>query len=89
MRRNNIAEENILYSLALHFLNKVDVSCGPKGLEDCHRIKGGRAIVKFSSKRKPYKVGPDGTKFDFNAGAKLHINEILCAYCRGLWRKFK
>ena len=51
-------------------------------------------IVKFSSRRKSSEVlrkkkklkNIDGSKFDFNAGVKLYINESLCPYYRGLWR---
>ena len=84
---------NQLYNI----LNEIDVSCGPEDLEDCHRIKGDRTIVKFSSRRKSSKVlrkkkklkNIDGSKFDFNAGVKLYINESLCPYYRGLWGKCK
>ena len=31
----------------------------------------------------------DSSKFDFNAGLKLHINESLCPYYRELWGKCK
>ena len=54
-------------------------------------------IVKFSSRRKSSEVlrkkkklkNIDGSKFDFNAGVKLYINESLCPYYRGLWGKCK
>ena len=59
---------NQLYNV----LNEIDVSCGPEDLEDCHRIKGDRTIVKFSSRRKSSKAlrkkkklkDTDGSKFD-------------------------
>ena len=73
-----------------NILNEIDVPCGPKDLEDCHRIKGDRTIVKFSSRRKSSEVlrkkkklkNIDGSKFDFNAGVKLYINESFCPYFR-------
>ena len=82
---------------ACNILNKIDHLCGPEDLEDCHRIKGDRTIVKFSSRRKSSKVlrkkkklkNIDSSKFDFNAGVKLYINESLCPYYRGLWGKCK
>ena len=54
-------------------------------------------IVKFSSRRKSSDIlhnkkklkNIDGSKFDFNAGVKLYINESLCPYYRGLWGKCK
>ena len=75
----------------------IDVPCGPEDLEDCHRIKGDGTIVKFSSRRKSSVVlrknkklkNIDGSKFNFNAGVKLYINESLCPYYRGLWGKYK
>ena len=78
-----------------NILNEIDVSCGPEDLEDCHRIKGDRTIVKFSGRRKSSEVlrekkklkNIDGSKFDFNAGVKLYISESLCPYYRGLWGK--
>ena len=112
MPRNNIVEENVLKLLASQFLSMIkisnrdvvnidapiiDVPCGPENLEDCHRIKGDRTIVKFSCRRKSSVVlrenkklkNIDGSKFDFNAGVKLYINESLCPYYRGLWGKYK
>ena len=39
-----------------NILNEIDVPCGPEDLEDCHRIKGDRTIVKFSSRKKSSEV---------------------------------
>ena len=39
-----------------NILNEIDVPCGPEDLEDCHRIKGDRTILKFSSRRKSSEV---------------------------------
>ena len=55
-----------------NILNEIDVPCGPEDLEDCHRIKGDRTIVKFSSRRKSSEAlrkkkklkDTDGSKFD-------------------------
>ena len=47
----SVNDEN-LQSSVCNILNEIDVPCGPEGLEDCHRMKGGLAIVKFSSRRK-------------------------------------
>ena len=75
-----------------NILNEIDVPCGPEDLEDCHRIKGDRTILKFSSRRKSSEVlrkkkklkKIDGSKFDFNTGVKLYVNESLCPYYRRL-----
>ena len=47
----SVNDEN-LQSSVCNILKEIDVPCGPEGLEDCHRMKGGLAIVKFSSRRK-------------------------------------
>ena len=80
-----------LQSTVCNILSETDVPCDPEDLEDCHRTKGDRTIVKFSSRRKSSEVlrkkekkNIDGSKFDFNAGVKLYINESLCPYYRGL-----
>ena len=39
-----------------NILNEIDVPFGPEDLEDCHRIKGDRTILKFSSRRKSSEV---------------------------------
>ena len=39
-------DDKNLQSTACNILNEIDVPCGPEDLEDCHRIKGDRTIVK-------------------------------------------
>ena len=86
-----------LQATVCNILNEIDVPCGSEDLEECHRIKGDRTIVKFSSKQKSSEVlgkkkklkNVDGSKFDFNVGVKLYINESLFPYYRGLWGKCK
>ena len=39
-----------------NILNEIDVTCCSEDLEDCHRIKDDRTIVKFSSRRKSSEV---------------------------------
>ena len=90
-------DDKSLQSTVCNILNKIDVPYGPEDLEDCQRIKGDHTIVKFSSKRKSSEVlhkkkkvkNIDGSKFDFNTGVKVYINESLCPYYRGLWGKCK
>ena len=92
----SIDDKNLQLTVCI-ILNEIDIPCGPEDLEDCHRIKGDCTIVKFSSRRKSSEVlhkkknlkNIDGSKFDFNAGVKLYINESLCPYYRGLWGKCK
>ena len=86
-------DDKNLQATACNILNEIDVPCGSEDLEDCHRIKGDCTITEFSSRRKSSEVlhekkklkNIDGSKFDFNAGVKLYINECLCPYHRGLW----
>ena len=69
------ADDRNLQSAVCNIINKIDVPFGPEDLEDCHRIKGDRTIVKFSSRRKSSEVlrekkkikNIDGSKLDFNA----------------------
>ena len=92
----SIDDKNLQLTVCI-ILNEIDIPCGPEDLEDCHRIKGDCTIVKFSSRRKSSEVlhkkknlkNIGGSKFDFNAGVKLYINESLFPYYRGLWGKCK
>ena len=43
-----VIDDKNLQSTVCNILNKIDVPCGPEDLEDCHRIKGDRTIMKFS-----------------------------------------
>ena len=85
-------DDKNLQGTVCNILNEIDVPCGSEDLENCHRITGDPTIVRFSSRRKSSEVmrkkkkfeNIDGSKFDFNVGAKLYINETLCSYYRGL-----
>ena len=44
-------DDKNLQTTVCDILNEIDNPCGPEDLEDCHRIKGDRTIVKFSSRR--------------------------------------
>ena len=71
-------DDKNLQATVCNILNEIDVPCGSEELEDCHRIKGDRNIVTFSSRRKSSEVlrkkkklkNIDGSKFYFNAGVK-------------------
>ena len=77
-------DDKNLQSTVCNILNETDVPCDPEDLEDCHRTKGDRTIVKFSSRRKSSEVlrkkkklkNIDGYKFDFNAEVKLYIKKV-------------
>jgi len=72
------------------------VICEDTDIEDCHRIKGDRTIIKFSSRRKVKEVFSNKNKLKnvsnndlgFPEG-KIYINDSLCPYYRGLWGKCK
>ena len=49
-------DDKNLQSTVCNILNEIDVPCGSEDLEDCHRIKGDRTIVNFSSGRKSSEV---------------------------------
>ena len=65
----------------------------------CHGLgrNSDRTIVKFSSRKNcehPIRVEKDlkdldATDLDLPAGTKLHINDSLCPYYRGLWNETK
>ena len=90
-------DDKNLQATVWNILNEIDVPCGSEDLEDCYRIKGDRTILKFRSRRKSSEIlrkkkkfkNSEGSKFDFSAGDKLYLNEILCPYYRGLLRKYK
>ena len=45
----SINDKNLQATIC-NILNEIDVPCGSEDLEDCHRIKRDRTIVKFSSR---------------------------------------
>ena len=65
-----------------------DVAFVGKDIETCHRIKEGRAIVKFSTRRKSSELlskkkkfkNVANDKFTFTLDSKIFINESLCPY---------
>ena len=72
------------------------VACDSNDIEDCHRIKGDRTMIKFSSRRKSSEVLNKKKKLKNLDIGKLvlmmdqgSINESLCPYCCGLWGKCK
>ena len=81
---SSIDDKN-LQSIICNILNETDISYGSEDLENCHRIKSDRTIVKFRKRRKLSEVlrkkeklkNIDGSKFHLNAGIKLYIMESL------------
>ena len=66
-------------------MSDIDVPCGPEDLGDL--VSEEKLSEVLREKKKLENI--DSCKFDFNTRAKLYINEILCPYDRGLWRKYK
>ena len=64
-------DDKNLQATVCNILNKIDHPCGPEDLEDCHRIKGDRTIVKFSSRRKSSEVLRKKKKFKNIDGSKF------------------
>ena len=91
-------DDKNLQSTVCSIFGKIDVvCCDSNDIEDCHRIKGDRTIINFSSQRKSSQVlnkkkklkNLDTGKYGFNDGSRIYINESLCPYYRGLWGKCK
>ena len=86
-----------LESTVCSILDDIDVVCDSNNIEDCHRIKGDRTIIKFSSQRKSSQVlnktrkhkHLDIGKYGLNDGSRIYINKSLCPYYCGLWGKCK
>ena len=66
----------------------MDVVCDSNDIEDCHRIKGDRTTIKFSSRRKSSEVLNKKKKLKNLDIGKYGLNG-LCPYYRGLWVKCK
>ena len=77
--------------------NMIDADVDKDNFEACHRLKKGRVIVKFKSRKDTQRVlskrkhlkDADVQRLNFPEGTKLYINESLCGYYRGLWGKCK
>ena len=90
-------DDKNLQSTVCSILGDIDKVCDSNDIEDCHRIKGDRTIIKFSSRRKSTEVvnkkkklkNLDIGKYGLNDGSRIYINESLCPYYRGLWGKCK
>ena len=78
-------------------LDMAGIACSSNDIEACHRIKGSRTIVKFSSRRMSSKVLESKKKLKeknferigFPKETAIFINESLCPYYRGIWNKCK
>ena len=90
-------KQESLMETVIRILDKVDIACGENDIEACHRVRGNRTIVKFSSRRMSssilnVKKRLYNKKFDdlnFPDKTSIYINESLCPYYRGLWNKCK
>ena len=90
-------DDKNLQSTVCSILGDNDVVCDSNDIEDCHRLKGGRTIIKFSSRRKSSELlnkkkklkNLNIGKYGLNDGSSIYANESLCPYYRGLWGKCK
>ena len=93
----SFVDDKNLQSTVCSILGDIDVVCDSNNIEDCHRIKGDRTIIEFSSRRKSSEVlnkkkklkNLDIEKYGINDGSRIYINESLCPYYRGLLGKCK
>ena len=77
--------------------NEIDADVNKQSFEACHRLKKGRVIVKFKSRRDIQRVLSKRKHLkdiklealDFPSETKIYINESLCGYYRGIWMKCK
>ena len=89
-------DDKNLQSTACRILGEFDIVCDSKDIEDFHRIKRDRTIIKFISRRKSTVLNKkkklknlDTGKYGRNDGSRIYMNESLCPYYRGLWVKCK
>ena len=93
---SSIDDEN-LKSTVCSILGDIDVVCDSNDIEDGHRIKGDRTIIKFASRKKSSEVlnnkkklkNLDIGKYGLNDGSRIYIDKSLCSYFRGLCGKCK
>ena len=78
--------------------DKLGVHVEGKDIQACHHLKDNdQVIIKFSNRKDSLQVlrvkkdlkSLDPTELNFPEGMRIFINEILCAYYRGLWNKCK
>ena len=77
-----------LQSTVCSILGDINVLCDSNDIEDCHRIKGDRTVIKFSSQMKSSEVlnkkkklkNLDIGKYGLNDGPRIYINESLYPY---------
>ena len=82
---------------ACEIFEKLGVQVNERDIQDCHRLKYGKTIVKFSNRKDCLQIlrvkknlkELDPTELDFEEGTKIFVNESLCPYYRGLWNKCK
>ena len=78
--------------------NSVGFDIKEDRIEACHRLtKSDRIIVKFSRRKdcqnlmriKKGLKDLNPTNLNFPEGTKIHVNDILCPYYKGLWNECK
>jgi len=68
-----------------------------ENIEACHRIKGGKTILKLSRRKDCMKILDNKKKLKdlncedvgFTSDTKLYINNSLCSYYKLLWSRSK
>ncbi|XP_057305224.1 uncharacterized protein LOC130642151 [Hydractinia symbiolongicarpus] len=86
---------DLLEDKVLDIFSSINVNIQSVNVKACHRIKLGRTIVKLSRRKDVQSIlsnkkklkDIDSTKFGFDGGTKLYINESLCGMYRGLWSR--
>ena len=90
-------DEKNLQSTVYSILGEIDLVCQPNDIENCHRNRKERAIIKFSSRRKSSEVlnkkkklkHLDIRKHVVNDESRIYINESLHPYYGGLLENVK
>ena len=80
---------------ALDIFNSVGVASAPIDIHACHRIKGGKTIVKLVYRKQAQAIAKNKMKLknvkfgddSVLSGKKLFINDSLCPYYKFLWSK--
>ena len=72
---------------------KLNYSIVKDSLEDCHRLRGNRVIVKFSKRKDNKQVlsvkndlkNIDMADLGFEENGSIYISQSLCSYYKMLW----
>ena len=93
---SSVEKEN-LESKVCKVFDKIGATVTENDIEACHRLKGGKTIVKFCKRKICQNVlrkkgslkKVKSSDVALNGGTPLFINENLCSYYKGLWNNCK